>query len=306
MPFGLTGAPTTFCEMVAIALKDLLDNDWVNWMDDLCTASDDFDTKMERLGCLFEKCRTRRLSLAPAKCKLFQTEVVFAGATLSKEGIKPNRNKIAAVVDWPEPRNARELSSFLGLTNYFRRMIKDYARIMAPLSDLIRDIGGHTPRQKAKRGVFKQALESTSLEGRWERKQTEVFLKIKIILTTEPVLKPPQYDGRPFKVTTDGSILGFGGMVCQEFEHTDNNGNTTKNWHPIAFCSKRTSRAEEKYKQFILEFAALKFCLDEFNPMTFGSPIILETDCLALRDLLRRERRALRTRDGSTLFWTTR
>ncbi|KDQ09400.1 hypothetical protein BOTBODRAFT_90649, partial [Botryobasidium botryosum FD-172 SS1] len=60
----------------------------------------------------------------------------------------------------------------------------------------------------------------------WGEKQQETFLKLKVILTTEPMLKPPQYDGRPFKVTTDGSVLGFGGMLSQEFERADKSGKT--------------------------------------------------------------------------------
>ena len=74
-------------------------------------------------------------------------------------------------------------------------------------------------------------------------------------------------------------------MVEQEFITTLEDGSVCHNWHPIAFCSKHTSRSEERYKPFLLEFAALKFALDEFADLTYGSPIIV-TDCRALQDLL--------------------
>ena len=60
-------------------------------------------------------------------------------------------------------------------------------------------------------------------------------------------------------------------------------------WHPISYCSKRTSKSEAKYELFLLEFAALKFCLDEFEPYIYGSPLEIETDCQALRDCLLQE-----------------
>src|SRR6266481_3436802 len=71
MPFGLTVAPTTFCEMVAIALDDMIDKELVSWMDDICIADDDFEAKLAKMRKFFERCREKGLSLAPAKCKLF-------------------------------------------------------------------------------------------------------------------------------------------------------------------------------------------------------------------------------------------
>lgn len=74
--------------------------------------------------------------------------------------------------------------------------------------------------------------------------------------------------------------------MSQEFESTDNDRNMCKTWHPIAFCSKWMSPSEERYKPFMLEFTALKFALDDLDPMIYGSPIKIETDCQALRDVL--------------------
>ena len=86
-------------------------------------------------------------------------------------------------------------------------------------------------------------------------------------------------------------------MLCQEFEMTDNQGKPHKAWHPIAFCSKRTSPSEERYEPFLLEFAMLKFTLDNFDPMIYGAPVEIETDCQALRDVL------LNKKQSSTHAW---
>ena len=294
MPLGLTGAPATFCEMVSIALEDMIGRELVNWMDDIFLPGDDFNTKLNSLRKFFTRCHDRKLSLAPSKCKFFFTELFFAGAIVGPGGVKLNWDKVAAVIDWQPPKDVKDLMSFLGLTNFFRRHINDYARIARPLTDVTRNVQMEIPKAgwKARKGAYKRALENTSLGGKWGNAQQEAFLKLKILLTTEPILRPPQYDGRRFRVTTDGCKDGFAGWLQQEFEHTDKHGKTHKMWHPISFCSKRTSPSESKYEPFLLEFAALKYSLDEFDPMIYGSPIEIETDCQALRDLLIRDKQS--------------
>src|SRR6266481_8309919 len=136
MPFGLTGAPTTFCEMVAIALDDMINKELVNWMDDICMADNDFASKLTKMQKFFDRCQEKGLSLMPAKCKLFQSKVVFGGVTVSADSITPNTDKVSAVIDWPEPTMSHELLRFLGLTGFFHRHIRNYATIVQPLSDI--------------------------------------------------------------------------------------------------------------------------------------------------------------------------
>ena len=118
MPFGLTGVPTTFCEMVTIALDDMIDKELVSWMDDICIADDDFEAKLAKIRKFFDRCREKGLSLALAKCKFFQSKVLFGGVTISVEGITPNANKVSTVIDWPEPTTSHRLLGFLGLTSF--------------------------------------------------------------------------------------------------------------------------------------------------------------------------------------------
>jgi transposase InsO family protein len=292
MPFGLTGAPTTFCEMVAIALDDMIGRELVNWMDDICLPGDVFDTKLSNLRKFFARCRSKNLSLSPSKTKLFFTEVLFAGAMIGSQGIRPNLDKVGAVVNWPTPETAQQLMGFLGLANYFRRLISDYARIAAPLSDLTREIkvDQSSNSWRTRKGAYKRALMSTSLKNKWGIEQQRAFVTLKCLLSQEPLLRTPQYDGRPFRVTTDGSMQGFAGFLSQPFTHVEGNGKEVTRWHPISYCSKRTSKSEAKYEPFLLEFAALKYSLDEFEPYIYGSPIEIETDCQALRDCLLREK----------------
>ncbi|QRV79931.1 Retrovirus-related Pol polyprotein from transposon opus [Ceratobasidium sp. AG-Ba] len=175
---------------------------------------------------------------------------------------------------------------FLGLTGSFREKIRDYARIAQPLTDRTRNIKmERRPDGKSKRGEYKRALENAPLELSEEAKRA--IVELKLILTTDPVLRAPVYDGRSFIVTTDGSKYGFGAMLTQRWEETNTRtGKQRSVTYPLAFASKRTSRAEEKYAPFLLEFAALKFALDSFEQIIMGQSIEIETDCKALADLL--------------------
>jgi hypothetical protein len=134
---------------------------------------------------------------------------------------------------------------FLGLTNYFRRLICNYARIARPLSDLTRDVNIEVPkgaRTKEKKGAYKRAVKTTSLKDKWGPEQRQVFVTLKVLLSQEPVLKPPQCDGRPFCVTSDGSAVGLAGFLSHPFPYTDGAGKERICPHPISYCSRNALR----------------------------------------------------------------
>ena len=99
-------------------------------------ASDQFSELMNRLHIFLTRCRELRLSISLSKTQLFLQEAVFGGSCVGKEGIQPDLAKLTAVVNWPVPETLLDLMYFLGLTGYFCSLIKDYAYIAAPLTDL--------------------------------------------------------------------------------------------------------------------------------------------------------------------------
>ena len=190
---------------------------------------------------------------------------------------------------------------FLGLTGYFRSLIKDYTRIVAPLMDLQRNLDMPQPSIKAGRRKYRQYLRDHKLDVYWTMWHNRAFIKLKQVLTSEPVLRAPKFDDTPFILTTDGCKDGFGAVLSQRFTTTLESGATVTAVHPIGFASKRTSSAEECYKPYILEFAALKFRLDHFSDTIWGFPVEIEMDCIVLRDTLCSDKLSLvhaRWRDG--------
>jgi hypothetical protein len=299
MPFGLTGAPSTFANMTAKHLHDLLIDEILElFVDDGGTAADTFEEMMEKLTRIFTRIREANLSLSASKCEFFMTEIVFAGATVGPKGVQPDLKKLTAIVNWKTPENATALAGFLGLTGWFRDLILGYAKKEQPLRDLLREV---VLPEKYTKTVYRRIMANHKLKDRWTDIHTKAFLNLKAEMTAEPVLRGPKWDGTPFIITTDGCQDAFGAVLTQRFEYTLPSGKVIRRLHPLAFASKRTSKTEEKYKPFLLEFAALKFGLDKFSDITWGFPIEIETDCQALRDHLMNDKLSAthaRWRDG--------
>ena len=166
---------------------------------------------------------------------LFMTEVLFAGECVRQLGIRPDLAKTTAIVNWAVPTDLQNLQVFTCLAGYFRPLIKDYATIAQPLTDLVR--GLDIPWHKGK-AVFRAAMKGSSLVGKWTPELDRACVVVKAALTSEPVLRSPVYDGSPFVITTDGCMTGFAGVLSQWFKTVLASGETVRRLHPVAFTSK--------------------------------------------------------------------
>jgi transposase InsO family protein len=134
------------------------------------------------------------------------------------------------------------------------------------------------------------------------------FLKLKQTLVTEPVLHAPRFDRSPFIITSNGCKDGFGAVLAQQFTMHNAAGEAMTRVHPIAFTSKRTSPSEERYKLYLLEFAALKYAFDQFGGTIWGFPVKIEMDCIALQDTLLSDKASMvhaHWRDGIIVYQIT-
>ena len=120
MPFGLTGAPSTFAHMMAMHLHDLLTDKVMElFVDDGGTAADTFEDMTAKLRRIFTRVREWELSLSAAKSQFFMTKATFAGGRVGPKGVLPDLTKLTAIVDWAKPQDALNLVSFLGLVGHF-------------------------------------------------------------------------------------------------------------------------------------------------------------------------------------------
>ena len=138
------------------------------------------------------------------------TEAVFAGAQVGPQGVSPDLAKLTAIVDWPIPDNASHLEGFLGLTSYFRDLVKGYALIESPLQNLLCQV---PIPPGAKKHKYQQTMKTFKLKELWTTEHTKMFLTLKARLISEPVLSAPRYDGTPFILTTDGCKDALAGVL---------------------------------------------------------------------------------------------
>lgn len=136
LPFGLNIAPSSFSRMMAIAFSGLSPNEAFIYMDDLIVIGLSENNYLNNLKTVFEMCRANNLKLHPEKCDFFKSEVTSLGHNCTSDGIKPNPNKIAAINNFPTPRNKDEVTRFHAMANYYRRFIPEFSTISYPLTYL--------------------------------------------------------------------------------------------------------------------------------------------------------------------------
>ena len=145
MAFGLTNAPATFQRLMERCMGELNLRECLIFLDDILIFSDTFEEHIKRIEAVFSRLHEHGLKLKPSKCEFFKSTVSYLGHVVSANGVETDPEKIKALSEWPVPHNVKTLRSFLGFTGYYRRYVKDYARIVKPLNDLL--IGHPTNKQ---------------------------------------------------------------------------------------------------------------------------------------------------------------
>jgi len=138
MPFGLKNATSTFTRTMSEVFKDLGNKFLKVFVDDLNVHSGSWGEHFQHLDMVLCKLREVDLKLNPNKCCFAAKNITFLGHVVSESGTRPDLGKIEAVLHFPQPRTLTNVRSFLGLTGYYRKYIKSYARLAAPLFELTR------------------------------------------------------------------------------------------------------------------------------------------------------------------------
>lgn len=176
----------------------------VAFLDDLIIFSSSLEEHEERLMKVLKRIADFGLKLSPSKCKFFQTSVKYLGHVISAQGIEPDPDKLVGVKEWPRPKTAKELRSFLGFTGYYRRFVKDHARVVRPLNDLLK--GDLIPRHK--NSSHWPRKQSHSLGERWTPTCQAAFELITEKLTSAPVLAFSNWQ-LPYLLHIDASMTGL-------------------------------------------------------------------------------------------------
>jgi hypothetical protein len=209
---GLTNAPATFQTVMNSILHPYIRKFVVVYIDDILIFSKSEAEHQAHVRLVLEVLKREKFYVCKAKSSFAQKEVKYLGHIVDKQGIRPDQKKVDAVQTWPVPENVHNVRSFIGLVNYFQKLIEHYSNIAVPLTNLTKK----------------------SHPWVWTGRCQDAFELLKQKLIEAPLLRTPN-ESLPYEVATDASDLGLGGVLLQED-------------HPVAFESRKLNDAELNYQ----------------------------------------------------------
>lgn len=247
MPFGLCNSPGTFQRVMEKVLAGLQWQVAVLYLDDIIVYGRTFEEHFTNLETVLERINNAGLKLKPTKCHFLRKETKFLGHIVSKQGVRTDPDKTSAVENMPTPKSLRDVRSFLGLTSYYRKFIKDYATTAQPLFDLTKK----------------------DTKFCWTADTEKAFHELKKKLTGSEVLAYPDINGTEFILDTDASHYAIGGVLSQV-----QNGKE----RVISYGSRSLTRAERNYCVTRKEMLAVVYFTKHFKHYLIGKPCIVRTD----------------------------
>jgi hypothetical protein len=249
MPFGLTNAPSTFQSLMNHVFQPYLRKFILVFFDDILVYSKDLDTHLTHLSLTLETLRQNSLFAKLSKCKFACLEVEYLGHIVSAHGVCADPSKIKAMVEWPFPKFLKALRGFLGLTGYYRKFIRGYGSIAAPLTQMLR------------KNSFA-----------WTVAAQAAFEALKQAMTQAPVLALPNFS-QPFIIECDASGVGVGAVLMQENR-------------PIAFLSQALKGKALHMSTYEKELFPLVTAVHKWRPYLLGQSFVIRTDQQSLKFLL--------------------
>ena len=239
------------------------------YLDDLLVYTETFAKQLDSLKTVFQRLREIDVKLNPSKCQFAQTSVKFLGHKISASGIATDDGLTRAIRDFPTPTTLKQVRSFVGLAGYYRRFVKDFAKIARPLHSLITKVHEKFPKDASKG-------EKKPLGGLWTEECDRAFTELRHALSSPGVLAYADYS-KPFILETDACEKGLGAVLSQKGE----DGVV----RVVAYASRtiRKSESNANYSSLKLELLALKWAITEkFRGYLLGNQFVAYTDNNAL------------------------
>ena len=235
--------------MINDVLREYLDDFAMAYLDDILVYSKTLEEHERHVHMVLRKPQAAKLLVKATKCDFHTQKTIFLGCVVSPGQFALEPEKIAAVREWPQPQNVKDVRSFVGYVNYYRKFIKDYGKMIAPLTKLTRN----------------------DQSFQWMDHEQAAFEEIKTAVLSEPVLKDPDPD-KPYEMEVDASGYAMGGELTQR----DAEGRA----HPIAFFSKKFTGPAERYPVHDKELMAIIEGLKEWEVYLKGArhPVTIYSD----------------------------
>lgn len=245
MPFGLTNAPADFQHFINDTLRPFLDVFCTAYLDDILVYSSTLEEHQEHVKKILEVLSKAGLHLKPEKCEFHKTEVKYLGLVISDKGISMDPGKVETVTKWGDLADLHDVRAFLGFANFYRRFIKGYSNIVAPIVNLTKkDVKFH-----------------------WSKECKDAFETLKTAFTTAPILMHFDPEAE-ILVETDASDFVSAGVLSQY--------GPDGLLHPVAFYSKKHTPAECNYEIYDKELMAIVRCFEQWRSELESSPDVIK------------------------------
>ena len=254
MPMGLATSAQAFQAVVNLILQNLQYKCAIPYLDDILCLSPSIDQHFIDLRDIFNALRNGKLKLKKTKCEFFLEELDFLGMKVTTEGIKPSPDKVDKIQSFPTPKNSKDVRSFTGLAQFYRKFIKGFSETARPLFDLLK-------HNKA----FK-----------WTDDCAKAFQTLKDAISNDVVLLYPDYQ-KEFHLTTDASGTALGATLSQEKDGE---------LRPVAFGGRSLHDHERNYGATQREMLGVVFAVEYFRHYLEGRHFQLYTDHQALIHML--------------------
>ncbi|XP_063375565.1 uncharacterized protein K02A2.6-like isoform X1 [Cydia amplana] len=245
LPYGLSSSSGIFCRISESIVRDIPNAQ--SFCDDILIFGKTREGHLSTLEAVLKRLKNLGLKLKKSKCTFLADEVCYLGFVVSKDGIKPDPNKVAAVAKMPPPSCVTEVRSFLGMVNFYSKFIPNASDILHPMHNLL------------KKGA----------RWNWTTSCDEAFNKIKSLLIGRRILA--HFDpNNHVTLTCDASPRGVAGVLSQP----DGQGRE----RPVAYVSRKLNAAEQNYSQIHREALAIVFSTQKFHQYLYGKRFTLVTD----------------------------
>lgn len=266
--FGVSCAPTLFQSMMDQIIQGL--KRIACFIDDLLIGGETLAECYENLLKVLDRLSEYNVKIKFEKCKFFQTSVKYLGHEISEEGVRPNAEKVKAIVDAPPPTNLTQVKSYLGLINYYGRFIPNLSSELLELYKL------------TKKGVPFQ----------WSKECQIAFERSKKLLMTNNLLV--HYDpNKEIVIHCDASPYGLGAILSHVIEGKD---------RPVLFTSCTLTSAQKNYAQLHREALAIVFAVKKFHKYIFGKKFVIYSDHQPLREIFN-EKKSVPVASGRLQRW---
>ena len=256
--FGLANAPSFFQRTMNHILAPLLGKCVLIYIDDLVIYSSSKAQHLRDLEQVFVLLDQFNLKLKRSKCEFGKPRVELLGYQIDARGIAPLPEKTAAIRDLPAPRNLKTTRSFLGLANYYRQCMPNYAHIAEPMVNLTR------------KGV----------DFNWTNQHDAAFQSLKGLLVSSHVMAHPDVH-KPYKLYTDACDYAIGGILCQ----VDDQGVE----RVIQYISHQLNPVQRRWATIEKEAYAVVYALQKLRPYLLGADFVVYTDHKPLKSLFTKE-----------------